>query len=83
MDASYALFRWFLVRSGCEREFDRAFYEQNGSTAFDEAMWLLLGGDENAMARMFDWTATPEGRPFWRRIDEKWRGEEEQAEEGR
>ena len=35
----YKTFRWFLQVSGCEEVFDRAFYQYNDHTVFDEALW--------------------------------------------
>ena len=67
----YKTFRRFLQVSGCEAAFDRAFYNHNGFTHLDEALWET-GDAEYIFAHAFDWSATPEGREYWLEIDRVW-----------
>ena len=68
---SYQLFRDFLRREECEAAFDRAFYDHNGFTLLDEALWEA-GDAEFIFGHAFDWSATPEGREYWLAIDKRW-----------
>ncbi len=68
---SYQLFRDFLRREECEAAFDRAFYNHNGFTLLDEALWEA-GDAEFIFGHAFDWSATPEGREYWLAIDKRW-----------
>ena len=68
---SYQLFRAFLRKEGCEIAFDRAFYNHNGFTHLDEALWEA-GDAEFIFGHAFDWSATPEGREYWLAVDKKW-----------
>ena len=68
---SYQLFRAFLRKEECEAAFDRAFYNHNGFTHLDEALWAA-GDAECIFGHAFDWSATPEGREYWLAIDKKW-----------
>ena len=68
---SYQLFRDFLRREECETAFDRAFYNHNGFTLLDEALWEA-GDAEFIFGHAFDWSATPEGREYWLAIDKRW-----------
>lgn len=72
MECSCRSFRRFLRENGCEREFDAAFYEQCGANVLDETLADILVIDEGFLGRAFRWDATPEGREFWRDIDNKW-----------
>ena len=38
----------------------------------DANLWDILGGDEYFLSRAFDWSATSQGRDFWKDISEKW-----------
>ena len=67
----YKTFRRFLQVSGCEAAFDRAFYNHNGFTHLDEALWET-GDAEYIFAHAFEWSATPEGREYWLEIDRVW-----------
>ena len=69
--SSYTKFREFLRNEGCEAAFDRAFYQYNDCTAFDESLWEA-GNSECFIGHAFEWSATPEGREFWLTIDRKW-----------
>ena len=69
--ATYQSFRSFLREQMCEEAFDRAFYAFNDCTALDVSLWEA-GESEYIFAHAFDWSATPEGRDFWRDIDRKW-----------
>ena len=68
---TYSDFREFLRAEGCEAEFDFAFSLHNGHAALDAALWES-GEGEYIFAHAFDWSATPEGRNFWRALDKKW-----------
>lgn len=68
---TYQEFRTFLRAEGCEAQFDLAFLHHNGQTALDTALWDA-GEAEFIFAHAFDWSATPEGREFWHKVDEKW-----------
>ena len=68
---SYQLFRAFLRKEGCEEAFDRAFYNHNGFTHLDEALWEAADV-ECIFGHAFDWSATPEGREYWLAIDKRW-----------
>lgn len=67
----YKTFRWFLQVLGCEEAFDRAFYQYNDNTVFDEALWEACDA-EYIFAHAFDWNTTPEGREYWLEIDRIW-----------
>lgn len=69
--SGYTKFRKFLRSEGCEAAFDRAFYQYNDCTAFDESLWEA-GNAECFIGHAFEWSATPEGREFWLTIDRKW-----------
>ena len=69
--SSYTKFREFLRNEGCEAAFDRAFYQYNDCTTFDESLWEA-GNAECFIGHAFEWSATPEGREFWLTIDRKW-----------
>ena len=69
--SGYTKFREFLRNEGCEAAFDRAFYQYNDCTAFDESLWEA-GNAECFIGHAFEWSATPEGREFWLTIDRKW-----------
>lgn len=69
--ATYQFFRTFLGRAGCAEGFDRAFCHYNHATQFDAAHWEASEA-EYIFAHAFDWSATPEGRDFWREIDQRW-----------
>lgn len=68
----YKIFRDFLVRRGCVAEFDQAFYTAYPGYCLDETLWVILGGDECFLGRVFDWEQTPQGRGFWADIDKEW-----------
>ena len=68
---SYQLFRAFLRTQECEAAFDRAFYNYNGYTLLDEALWASADA-ECIFGHAFDWSATPEGREYWLAIDKRW-----------
>ena len=68
---SSQLFRAFLRKEECEATFDRAFYNHNGFTHFDEALWEAADV-ECIFGHAFDWSATPEGREYWLAIDKRW-----------
>ena len=68
---NYSRFRLFLREQGCEEAFDRAFYNHNGFTHLDEALWES-GDAEYIFAHAFDWNTTPEGREYWLAIDRIW-----------
>ena len=68
---SYQLFRGFLRQEECEAAFDRAFYNYNGFTHLDEALWAAADA-ECIFGHAFDWSATPEGREYWLAIDRRW-----------
>lgn len=68
---SYLRFRTFLREEGCEEAFDRAFYTFNDCTALDVSLWNA-GEAKFIIGHAFDWSATPEGRDFWRDIDRNW-----------
>ncbi|MBR1957399.1 MAG: hypothetical protein IKA28_00120 [Tidjanibacter sp.] len=40
-------------------------------TSLDESLWEA-GEAEFIFGHAFDWSATPEGREFWRQIDRVW-----------
>ena len=69
--SGYTKFREFLRNEGCEAAFDRAFYQYNDCTAFDESLWEA-GNAECFIGQAFEWSATPEGRACWLSIDRKW-----------
>ncbi|MCI1720980.1 MAG: hypothetical protein LKM37_08280 [Bacteroidales bacterium] len=73
---AYAQFRDFLKQQNCEDEFDRAFYEQNGCTRFDAALWNTVEDAaedvKNLFGYAFNWSKTSEGIQFWRSIDLMW-----------
>ena len=69
--SSYGEFREFLRSEGCEAAFDRAFYNYNGFTLLDEALWAAADA-ECIFGHAFDWSATPEGREYWLAIDKRW-----------
>lgn len=69
--SGYTKFREFLRSEGCEAAFDRAFYQYNDCTVFDEALWEACDA-EYIFAHAFDWSATPEGREYWLAIDRIW-----------
>ena len=68
----YSIFRRFLRENDCEKQFDAAFYTQCGANYLDETLAGILVLDEFFFGRCFDWSKTPEGRPFWKEIDQKW-----------
>ena len=68
----YQTFRRFLRDNDCERQFDAAFYEQCRANVLDETLADILVIDEAFFGRVFRWDLTPEGREFWRDIDDKW-----------
>ena len=68
----YQTFRQFLRDNDCERQFDRVFYTQCGANVLDETLADILVIDEAFLNRCFDWSKTPEGREFWKDIDDKW-----------
>lgn len=68
---TYARFRKFLNEMGCAGAFDRAFWAHNHCTSLDESLWEA-GEAEFIFGHAFDWSATPEGREFWRQIDRAW-----------
>ena len=68
---TYHDFRSFLRAEGCAAAFDRAFYDHNDATLLDEALWEA-GDAEYIFGHAFDWTATPEGRDYWRAVDHRW-----------
>ena len=68
---NYSRFRLFLREQGCEEAFDRAFYNHNGFTHLDEALWES-GDEEYIFAHAFDWNTTPAGREYWLAIDRIW-----------
>ena len=67
----YKTFRSFLQEQGCEAAFDRAFYQYNDFTPFDEVMWAAADA-ECIFGHAFNWRETPEGREYWSEIDKKW-----------
>lgn len=68
---TYCDFRAFLRAEECEAQFDLAFLLHNGHTALDAALWEA-GETEFIFAHAFDWSATPEGRDYWQKIDKEW-----------
>jgi len=68
----YRRFRAFLRSSGCEHQFDRAFYAQCGANVLDETLAEMLVIDETFINRCFDWAKTQEGREYWKRVDGLW-----------
>ena len=68
---TYHDFRIFLQKNNCEEAFDHAFYDYNGSIAFDKYMWDVSEA-AYIIAHAFDWAATPEGRKYWLEIDRRW-----------
>lgn len=69
---SYETFSTFLTESGCANQFDIESERQNPGYHKDANLWDILGGDEYFLSRAFDWTATSQGRDFWKDISEKW-----------
>ena len=69
---SYETFSTFLTESGCANQFDIEFERQNPGYHMDANLWDILGGDEYFLSRAFDWSATSQGRDFWKDISEKW-----------
>ena len=69
---TYMQFRLFLRGAGCEESFDRAFYDNNDCTLFDEQMWLAVEDYRWIFLRCFRWKQTLEGDSFWRKIDSIW-----------
>lgn len=69
---SYETFSTFLTESGCANQFDIEFERQNPGYHMDANLWDILGGDEYFLSRAFDWSATSQGRDFWKNISEKW-----------
>lgn len=73
---TYDDFRNFLKEHHCELEFDLAFYEQNGCTGFDTALWdtaIDAARDaRNLFGCVFKWSKTAEGIQFWRAMDLMW-----------
>jgi hypothetical protein len=69
---SYETFSTFLTESGCANQFDIEFERQNPGYHLDANLWDILGGDEYFLSRAFDWSATSQGRDFWKDISEKW-----------
>ena len=43
--SSYKEFRKFLRNEGCEAAFGRAFYNHNGFTYLDEALWEIADAE--------------------------------------
>lgn len=72
MDISFDEFEEFLRRNNCESQFERAFYLQNGGNRIDPRLWEILEPDECFFNVALDWSRTPEGREYWKRIDELW-----------
>ena len=68
----YRKFRLFLRETGCERQFDVAFFYQCGFNRFDETLAEVMGIDESFFAHVFEWRRTPEGRSFWLDISDRW-----------
>ena len=68
----YQTFRQFLRDNDCERQFDTAFYVQCGAKVLGETLADILVIDEGFFGRVFRWDLTPEGREFWKDIDNKW-----------
>ena len=68
----YQTFRQFLCDNDCEQQFDTAFYVQCGAKVLDETLADILVIDEGFFGRVFRWDLTPEGREFWKDIDNKW-----------
>ncbi len=69
---TYNQFISFLEENGCRKEFEAAFYEFNRCHYFNEVMLELLCPDEFLFGRVFDWSATPQGRDFWKEISDRW-----------
>ena len=69
---SYETFSTFLTESGCANQFYIEFERQNPGYHLDANLWDILGGDEYLLSRAFDWSATSQGRDFWKDISEKW-----------
>ena len=69
---SYETFSTFLTESGCANQFDIEFERQNPGYHMDANLWDILGGDEYFVSRAFEWSATSQGRDFWKNISEKW-----------
>ena len=69
---SYETFSTFLTESGCANQFDIEFERQNPGYHMDANLWDILGGDDYFLSRAFDWSATSQGRDFWKDISEKW-----------
>lgn len=69
---SYETFSTFLTESGCANQFDIEFERQNPGYHMDANLWDILGGDEYFLSRAFDWSASSQGRDFWKDISEKW-----------
>ena len=72
MNPTFDKFMSFLQENGCIKEFDLEFERQCPGYHMDAILWDILGGDENFLARAFDWSATPQGRDFWKDINDKW-----------
>jgi len=68
----FHVFREFLRDNGCLQQFDRNFYTQSGANRLDETLAAYMVIDEAFLNRCFDWSHTPEGREYWKGIDEKW-----------
>ena len=69
---AYGTFIQFLHEKGCHKEFNEAFQAQAPGYRMDASLWDILGGDEYFLSRAFDWSATSQGRDFWKDISEKW-----------
>jgi len=71
---SYSLFQQFLRDNACETQFHRAFHDQSLNLGWmdryiAEELFII---DETFINRCFNWEDTPQGREYWRIIDEKW-----------
>lgn len=72
MNPTFQEFMSFLMENGCMKEFDLEFERQSPGYHLDANLWDILGGDEYFLSRAFDWSATSQGRDFWKDISEKW-----------
>lgn len=69
---TYKEFRDFLRRHDCEPEFDSCFHAFCGANRFDAFLADYMVLDEAFFGRVFRWDLTPQGRPFWKNIDDLW-----------
>ena len=68
----YSQFRNFLEDNRYSLLFNREFERQHPGYYLDANLWEILGGDEHFFARAFDWSASLQGRDFWKEVSDKW-----------